>query len=179
MYNFLVKKGTTISFLVGILVIAIFLISGVSGLGDAGYEAGTDLVEIAKNKAAEAKIADRESTLTGYEDMNFFNSGISLTLFLIAFALIAILGGFLLGLIRNPKQVIKSLGLLAGLIVLFFIMRAVAPAEIGAKLASVKETFKITEGVSGLISGGIATTLFLIVAAAVIMVLFEIRNAFK
>ena len=164
MYNFLVKKGTTISFLVGLVVIAIFLIMAVSGLSSAGYDTGTDLV--AQGKEA-------------MSDMNFFNPGIAMTLGLIIIAVLAMLAFGVIGLIKFPKQGMRSIMVFGGLVILFFILRAIAPDDIGAKMAELREEFQISDGISSFINGGILTTLVLIGFAAVAMIFFEIRNAFK
>ncbi len=164
MYDFLVKRGTTVSFIVGLLVIVIFLGSALSGLGAAGYDMSTDLV--AQGKEA-------------MKDMNFFNAGLKLTLALIFIAVIAMLVFGLVGLAKFPKAGMKSIATFAGLIIVFFILKGIAPEDSTAKMVELKERFSVSDGTSGMIGGGIMTTLCLIGFAAVSMIVFEIRNAFK
>lgn len=164
MYDFLVKKGTTVAFLVGIVVILIFLFTTISGLSSAGYDMSTDLVAQGKDAVA---------------NMNFFNTGIGLTLLLIGLAIAAMVVFGIIGLIKFPKEGVRSIATFAGLIILFFILRSVAPGDVGERIARIRENFNVTDSISGFIGGGIATTLFLICFAAVAMIFFEIRNAFK
>ena len=164
MYDFLVKKGTTVAFLVGLLAIAIFLGTALSGLSSAGYDIGADLV--AQGKEAVSK-------------MDFFNTGIGLTLGLIGLAVLSMIVFGIIGLIKFPKAGVKAIATFAGLIILFFILKAVAPDSGSEKMIELREKFNITDNVNGFIGGGILTTLCLIGFAALSMVVFEIRNAFK
>lgn len=166
MYNFLTKKGTTVAFLVGVVLIAIFLISAVSGMGNAGYEVGTDLVEIFKKDGA--------------DNLNFFNFGIGSALMLVALAaFLAFVVFGIIGLIKFPKNSIKFIAGFAVLFILFLIFRSMGEVETTGRLGELHEKFDIGGDVSKLISGGIMTTVTLIGAAAVIIVLSEVRNAFK
>ncbi len=164
MYDFLVKKGTTVAFLVGIAVILIFLITTVSGLNSAGFDTSTDLMAQGKDAVA---------------GMDFFDTGIGLTVLLIVIAIALMVFFGIVGLVKFPKAGVRSIATFAGLIILFFILRAVAPGDVGERIARIRDNFEVTDSISGYIGGGIATTLFLIVFAAVAMVFFEIRNAFK
>jgi hypothetical protein len=164
MYNFLVKKGTTVAFLLGLFVIAVFLITTMTGLSGAGYDMSTDLVAQGKDAVA---------------GMNFFNTGLGLTLALIFIAVLAMFVFGILGLIKFPKSGMKSIAVFGGLIVGFFILKALAPDSTSAKMMNLRDKFDITDSIDGFIGGGILTTLCLIGFAALAMVVFEIRNAFK
>ena len=164
MYDFLVKKGTTVAFIIGIIVIAVFLFSAISGLSAAGYDTSTDLVAQGKEAVA---------------NMHFFDLGIWLTNALIVLAIGLMVVFFIVGIIKFPKEGLRTIITFAGLIVLFFILKGLAPEDMGAKMIQLKEKFKIDDSTSSLISGGIMTTIGLIAFAALSMIVFEIRNAFK
>lgn len=167
MYKFLTKQGTTVAFLVGTFLILLYLVLAFTGLGDAGYDVGTDLVPIAKGEE-------------GVKNLNFFNFGIysAVALVVIAAVLAFIVFG-ITGLLKFPKNSIKFLAGFGVLAVLFLIFNSMGEVETAGKLGMLHEKFKISPSVSKLISGGIMTTLTLIVAAAVVIVFSEVRNAFK
>lgn len=165
MYNILMKYGQTIAFVLGLLVIAIFLGTVFIGMGDAGYSIGQDLNDLSDEQKA---------------GLDFFNPGLWLTIILgvIAFVLAFIVFG-ILDLIRFPKSAVKTLIALAVIAVVFFALYSTSAVETAGKLGIVHQEFDISENVSKFISGGLKTTLGLLGLSVLLMVVFELRNAFK
>lgn len=165
MYNFLVRNGQAVAFGLGILVIAIFLISVFMGIGDAGYEMGTDLNKL----TAEQKSA-----------IDFFNPGLWLTIILTAVAFILAIVVFgIVDLVRFPKSAIKILIGLAVIAVVFFALYSMSDVETAGKLGRIQQQFNISEGVSKFISAGLKTTIGLLLVAVAAMILGGVRNALK
>ncbi len=164
MYKLLTKYGQTGALLVGVAVTAIFLITVMTGLSNAGYDMSTDLNDL----DAEAKAA-----------IGFFNPGLALT---IALAVIAVVLAFVVfgiwDLIKYPKSAIKFLIGFVVLLVIFFGLYASANPEVVGFEEKMMEN-DITDGISKFISAGIWTTIGLLTIAFLAMVLSEIRNAFK
>jgi len=165
MYKFLTKNGQAIALGLGVLVVAIFLGSALSGMSSAGYDVGTDLNKLSAEQKA---------------DIGFFNPGIALTVFmagLAAFLALVVFG--IMDLVKFPKSALKfGVGLIA-LLAIFFILYSTSSGEGTGKLAMLIDKFDVTPRVSKFISAGIWTTIGLAAAAAGIMVLAEIRNIFK
>ncbi len=165
MYKFLTKNGQALAFGLGGLVVAIFLITALTGLSSAGYEVGTDLNKLSADQKA---------------GMNFFNIGIGLTVFMAALAgFLALVVFGITDLMKFPKSAIKfGIGLLA-LLAVFFVLYSTASGEATGSLARIIDKFNVTDGVSKFISAGIWTTIGLALSAAGIMFVAEIRNMFK
>lgn len=165
MYNLLLKRGQTIAFVLGLIVIAIFLGSAFMGLGDAGYGLNEDLNKL----PAEVK-----------SGIDFFNPGLMLTVVLavIAFVLAFVVFG-VLDLVRFPKSAVRTLIGLAVIAVVFFALYSTSAVETVGKLGDIHQQFDISNGVSKFISGGLKTTLGLLGLSVLLMVVFELRNAFK
>lgn len=164
MYNFLTKNGQTAALLLGVLCIAIFLITTLSGLGSSGYDMSTDLNALPD----EAK-----------SGIGFFNAGLKITvgLVIICFALAVIFG--LINFAKFPKASLKAVIGLAAVLILFFILYSTSSMEEGGKLGMLHDKFSISESVSKFIGGGLKTTVLMALVAFAAMVLFEIRNLFK
>jgi len=165
MYKFLTKNGQGLALGLGLFVVAVFLITTFSGLSSAGYDMSTDLNKLTSEQKA---------------DISFFNPGLYLTLFLAGLALFLAFVVFLVtDLLKFPKSAMKiGIGFLA-LIAIFFILYSTADAEGAGKLGATIDKFNITPNVSKFISAGIFTTVGLLAASAVIIVLAEVRNMFK
>ncbi|HMQ08449.1 MAG TPA: hypothetical protein PKC30_14200 [Saprospiraceae bacterium] len=164
MYNFLTRNGQLVSLGLGLLVIAIFLISTLLGFNaDSAIDLSTDL-----------------NAYEGKSDIKFFNPGIGATVFLIflaAFLALVVFG--IINLMKFPKGAIKfGLGFLA-LIIVFFILYATSSVETEGKLGMLHQREGIEDGISKLISGGLKTTIILALGAFGIMVVSELRNIFK
>lgn len=164
MYKFLTKHGTLAAFGLGLLCTVAFLASALSGLSADGYDAGTDLVGLGKEKIPA---------------MGYFDLGMSLTLALLVICVVALFAFMILDIFKFPKATLKGLLGFAGLIIVFFIFKSISKVEVGPLWTRLANDFAVTEGVSKTISGGIWTTLLLMAAAAVVMVVSEIRNFFK
>lgn len=165
LYNFLLKRGQLIALLIGVVFVAIILISIFGGLGSAGYDAGTDLNAILKDG--------------GGNGFNFFNPAMLLPILLT----ILCAGVWLIfGLGRvftNPKGSISGIIAAAVIFAIFFFLYTTSVAETTGRVGFVSEKFNISEGISKLISGGLKTTIGLTILSIVAMVAFEIYSLFK
>ena len=165
MYKFLTKNGQSLALGLGVLVIAIFLISIYSGFSSMGYDMSTDL-----NKLTDAEQAN----------IGFFDSGIALTvaMIIIAFALAFVVFG-IFDLVKFPKNAIKfAIGVL-GLAIVFYALYATSSFDTGGRLAKLNEDFEITPTISKFISGGIKTTLGLLGFSVIAVVVGELWALFK
>lgn len=171
MYSFLTKNGQTIAFVTGVVLSLIFVILVMTndlteGLGPESFS----------NKT-KGESADLLSKLTQ------FDFGLYVTYVLMALAAVAALGFGLFqfgsNTVDNPMNSIRTIAIVAGLIVFFFIGKAMAPSVDGKAVVAAAESFKVTEGQRGLISGGINLTLIVILVAVGSLIISEIRNLFK
>ncbi len=164
MYDFLVKKGLTMAFIVGTIITVIFLVIAVSGINSAGL-AGVDLTE---------RKADIPS-------MNFFNFGLwaAIILTLVCFGLLLLF--ILVDIGKFPKQMGRAILAVVALIVVFVGLTMSSTAEAGPLWDRLYNNpdFAFTPSVSKFISGGLKTTGILTVLAVLIMIGAEIRNSFK
>ena len=164
MYEFLTKRGTSLSFIVGLILILIYMFSVSSGLASEGYDTSTDLLALGKDT---------------YSKLSVFDTGLMITVFLLIAATgLTILFG-LLHIFKFPKQSFKAILGVVGLVAIFFIFYSSSKHEVGDMWTTLFNKFEITEGVSKIISGGIWTTLALLGGAVGIMILAEVRNMFK
>lgn len=165
MYNFLIRKGQSVALIFGLICVAIFLGSAMSGLSSAGYDIGTDLNSLSD----EAKAG-----------ISFFNPGLKLTLGLVIVALVLALVVFgVVDLIKFPKGAIRVLAGVAVIGIIFFALYSMSDVETAGKLGELHQRFNISDSISKMISGGLKTTLGLAVIAVVAMIIFELYNAFK
>ncbi|HMP28856.1 MAG TPA: hypothetical protein PKD85_04610 [Saprospiraceae bacterium] len=162
MYNFLTKNGQTLAFAVGLVSVVIFLVTAVSGVNSAGL-AGADLSQM------------KEEIPT----MNFFNIGLSITIFLLLACFALLLLFILVDIGKFPKQMGRALLAVGVLVIAFIALRATSAVETGGVWDRLANDFSVTEGASKTISGGIKTTGLLAFGAIAIMVVSEIRNFFK
>lgn len=165
MYKFLTKNGQSMALGLGVLVIAIFLISIYSGFSSMGYDMSTDL-----NKLTDAEQAE----------IGFFNSGIALTvaMIVIAFVLAFVVFG-IFDLVKFPKNAIKFGIGLVGLIIVFYILYSTSSFDSVGRLETLNERFEITESISKFISGGIKTTLGLLGFSVFAVIVGELWALFK
>lgn len=156
MYNFLVRNGQLLAFGLGTLLTVVFLLGVFSGL-DSFNALGEE----------------------GQGTTNIFNFG------LYAVAILAILCvAFLLlfGLyhtVTDLKSARTGLIGFAILLGLFFVARAMAPADVGQHIVDISRQFNVSDTASRNISGGIAFTLLLLAISGIAFVFSEIRNFFK
>jgi len=164
-YNFFLKRGQLFAFLLGLITVAIVFGTAMSGMGAAGFEAGSDLNAVLKNG--------------GGDGFNFFNLAIYLPIILTVLAAGLWLLFGLGRLVTNPKG---SLIVLIGAVVLiglFFLLYSSSAAETSGKLGMLSEKFDVSNGVSKFISGGIKCTAILALIALASMVIMEVVNLFK
>lgn len=165
MYKYLTKNGQSLALGLGVLVIAIFLISIYSGFSSMGYDMSTDL----------NKLSDEEQA-----NISFFNSGIALTvaMIVIAFVLAFVVFG-IADLIKFPKNAMKFAIGTIGLGIVFYILYATSSFDTDGRLGYLNETFDITESISKFISGGIKTTLGLLGFSVIAVIVGELWSIFK
>lgn len=163
MYKFLTKNGTFAAFSVGLLVTLAFLISAITGLSSDGFDAGTDLTTM----------KDKFST------MGYFNVGLYLTIALLVICIATLVIFMIVDIFKFPKETIKGIIGFVALIVIFFIIKSIAKVEEGPLWTRLASDFNITDGVSKTISAGIWITVLLMAAAALTMIISELRNFFK
>ncbi len=156
MYNFLVRRGTTIAFVIGFLISVIILILNFSG--------GADIP------------VDDYNTLYGVSQ---FSSTVLIGVLLVAAALGIIFIGGAYGLAVNPKSAIRFLigfGILAVLVLVLYFGLGDNNTNTVRNLI---EQENISSNVSKMINVGIFSTLVLLGIALVAMILGELRNAIK
>lgn len=165
MYKFLTKNGQSLALGLGVLVIAIFLINIYTGFNAANYDMSVDL-----NKLPDEEIAG----------IGFFDTGIFLTVCMIgiAFFLAFVVFG-LTDLIKFPKNAIKIGGGLLVIGLIFFALYSTSSFDEAGRFAKLNNDFDITEGISKFISGGIKTTLGLLIFSGIALVVGELWSAFK
>jgi len=161
MYKFLSKNGQTLAFLLGVLLVGIFLISVISGLDT------------------------WSPTSDNKYDTGIFNFGITAARTLIIIAALGMLVFGLFHVATNFKGSIKGIIGFAILLGIFFLAYNSASGEVEPFIKGAVENFEGSQGVDlttsnlKFIGGGISTALILSVLAAAAFVLSEIRNLFK
>lgn len=157
MYNLLTKNGQLYAFGLGALIIAITIISILTGVGD-------DF-----------------STLERAEQFktNAFNPGLILSFALIFIGVIAMFGFGLFHIFADLKGSMKGLIGLGAIAVIFFIAKAMASTDTDGPIADTIQKFNVSDGVSTLISGALTTVLIMGAVAVFAFVFSEIRNFFK
>jgi len=161
MYNYLVKNGTAVAMGIGSLVTILFVISVMLGLSGSGYDTSTDLLTV------------------DYKSINAFNLGLYLTVFLGVVAILLMLLGVIMDLVKNRKSSMKMiLGILV-LIVVFVILFVVSDYETGGNWDYLNSEFNVAESSSKFISAGIWTCAILLFVAGMSIAVSEVRNFFK
>lgn len=156
MYNLLVRRGTTVAFVIGFLISALVLFLNFKGAGDL--------------------LSDDFEALYLVKE---FGTSVGIGTLLVIVSIFVILLGGIYGLIVNPKGALKFvigagvLGLL--MLILFFVLKDNNTVEVSNLL----EEYDIKGKVSQLINVGIVSTIALLVIAFVSVILAEIRNAFN
>jgi len=165
MYKLLTDKGQMFALLLGLVCIAIFFGTVLSGLSGAGYSVSDDLNQIMKNNPG--------------ADFSFFDTGIVLVTALIAIALIAAVVFGLLQLISSPKSSMKGILGVIAIVAIFFITYTMADPDTSGPIMATVQKFDVSENISKMIGGGITTTAILGGIAALLLVVFEVFNLFK
>ncbi len=156
MYNFLVRRGTTIAFVIGFIISAIIFILNING--------------------ADGIASDDFPALYAVDQ---FTSTVGIGTFLVILAVIVILLGGIYGLIVNPKGALKFVIGAAVLLILGFILFSAIEDKNTTTVSNLLEEYDIQGTVSKLINAGIVSTLALLGIAFVTVLLAEVRNAFK
>lgn len=157
MYNFLLKNGQLVAFLLGVVITVVFLISVFSGIGEFNM------------------LADEDQVTT-----TIFDFGLFATIALIIITAIAML---LFGLYQVGTNFRGSLKGIIGLAVLIVIFLVAYSASSGTATGAVAEAADkaggLTAGNFKFVGGAITTSIILVGIAAAAFVLSEIRNIFK
>ncbi len=157
MYNFLVRNGQLVAFLLGVIITVIFLISVFSGIGEFNM------------------LSEEEQDST-----TIFDFGLKATVVLIIITALAMLAFGVFQVATNFRSSLKGIIGLVVLAVVFLVTYSAASGEaIGAVAEAADKAGGLTAGNLKFISGSITTALILIGAAAASFLLSEIRNLFK
>ncbi len=98
---------------------------------------------------------------------------------LLVLTIVALVGYALYHVIRDPKDSAKGLIGLGAMLLLFFILYLVSPAETTGKIGALREEFSISDNLMKAISSGILTTFVLAILGVGAFVYSEVRNLFK
>lgn len=171
MYSFLTKNGQTIAFVSGVVLSVLFIILVMTNPSTADLSA-----ESFTNKTP-SETQDLLSKLTQ------FDFGLYVTYFLLVLTALVTVGfglyHFISLLIDSPKQAMTSVIIIVGLILFFIIGKAVSSSTDSKAVMDAANSFGVTDGQRGLISGAINTTVIVLVLSVAALVLSEIRNLFK
>jgi hypothetical protein len=164
MYDFLVKKGLTMAFLLGTIITVLFLVLAVNGINNAGL-AGVDLTE-------------RKDDIP---TMDFFNFGLWGAIVLTIFCFVLLLFFIVVDITKFPKQMGRAILAVIALVIVFVALTMTSTPESGPVWEKLYNTpdYAFTPGVSKFVSGGLKTTGILTIVAVLIMIGAEIRNSFK
>jgi hypothetical protein len=86
---------------------------------------------------------------------------------------------FITNLMDSPKNAIRTVAIVVGLILIFFIGKGFAPAVDSNGVMAAASEFGVSGGERNYISGAINTTIIVLLLAIVTLVVSEVRNAFK
>lgn len=157
MYNFLVKNGQLVAFLLGVVITLVFLVSVFSGIGEFNM------------------LSEEEQDAT-----TIFDFGLKATVVLIIVTAAAMLLFGIYQVATNFKSSLKGIIGLVVLIIVFFVTYSAASGEAtGAVAEAADKAGGLSAGNLKFISGSITTALILVGVAAASFVLSEIRNVFK
>jgi len=161
MYNFLLKNGTAVAMGIGMALIVIFMISIIVGFNSAGYDIGSDLIDVDKSS------------------IDFFNPGLFITIVLCLIATLFMLGGIARDIALNGKKGLKFIIGLFVLIILFVVLYNTSAYETGGKWDMLYKDNFVTEGSSKMISAGIYTCGLLLLLSVLSIVYSEVRSFIK
>jgi len=166
LYNLLNSKGQIGSLVLAVLCIVIVLGSIFNGLSGAGYEVGTDLVQILK---------DPESTQT----FEFFNPVIAIPVVLLGVAAFFLVLFAVKSVFSDLKGSIKPLAGVILVLVIFMIFKSMSNADLAGKAAEIAGKQNLSADTIKLIGGGIRTTVMMIGLSILAAVVGGILNIFK
>lgn len=161
MYKFLTKNGQTMAFGLGVLITVIFLISVVSNMGE--------FTAMAEEKQVETSI---------------FDVGLYGAIALTIIAAVAMVVFGLFQVVTSFKSSMKGILGFVALLVVFFVSYSMTETDVTPYIQGAIDKFEqggavFTDENLKFISGGISTTLVLVVVAAAAFVISEITNLFK
>ena len=166
MYKFLSQRGTVIGFGLGLLIVAIFVISMATSPH--------------ADEATRLMNSDQPVTTTDVEPIKMFDVGLYGAYFLIiASFFLAIILSLFNAAKGSPKSLITGGIGLALLAVVMLIGYALAPSEHGYLLQRVMEQFDVNEMQSTFISTVINAAIGLLAIGGFALFASELRNMFK
>lgn len=154
MYKYLAKNGQLLAFGLGAIITFAFLAIVFSGLE--GFEA-----------------LDKEAKGT----TGIFDLGLVAVIILMIFSFVAAIVAGIYQTATNPKGSIYGIAGVVALIAIYFISQAIGSND--APIMDTIEEFNVTPGQSAFITGGISTTIVLLVVVVLAFVFSEVRNFFK
>jgi len=165
MYQFFIKRGLTGALILGIVAVAISMLSLINGIKGAGFTMSDDL----------------NAAMKGNPDLSFdfINPAINIVLILIAVALIAWLLFGLYGLITNPKGSLKAILAAIAILVVLFALYTMAVSETTGPISELIQKNDISESISKMISAGNKGAFWLVLLAIGAIIVLEFRNIFK
>jgi len=172
MYSFLTKNGQTIAFVTGVVLSIIFIVLVISS--DSTADLNAEYFTNIKDPVA------RQDALVSLTQFDF---GLYITYILMAITAIAAIAfglfQFITNLMDSPKNAIRTVAIVVGLIVIFFIGKAMASSTDSNSVMAAANEFGVSAGERGFISGAINTTIIVLLLAVVALVVSEVRNVFK
>jgi len=154
------------SLILAIVCIAIVMGSIFNGLGGAGYDVGTDLVEILKDK-------DSKQTF------EFFNPVIAIPVFLLFVAAFFLLVFAVKSIFSDLKGSIKPIAGVVLVLIIFFIFTSMSNADLAGKASEIAGKQNLSPETIKLIGGGIRTTVVMIGLSILAAIVGGIMNIFK
>lgn len=163
LYNYLIKDGDAIAVGASAILFIIFSLGIYFGATSGGYTL---------------------SELTNMPDksqVNIFNSGLWMMIIMTVLAIVLMLGGVFLDIIRDFKTGSKSLIGFGIVFVAFIVLYYTSSPDTGGRFAAYwsKDPFFITEGLSKFISAGLYSLMGLSIVAFLLILFFEIRSFFR
>lgn len=156
MYQLLNKYGQLFAFGLGILITVIYLIQVFAGLES--FNALSD----------EARL-----------ETNIFNFGLGASIALTVLCVVILLFFGIVFLIKNPKQAVKALIPMVGIVGVTAVMFALSQPAQSGPMMELAQRFELTPNVEKLISAGLWTSIIMTIAALVAFAGMEVRNFFK
>lgn len=168
MYQFLSKNGLSLSFIVGILVTALFMGIAISQMPDG----------VSSEMFLQQSEAEMYDTAKGVSNFNF---GFYATFALLVIAAAAAIILPIIYTVTNPgKGLISSLIMVVALAVIFIIGYFVSGGmEDTYPVKVAMNNFNVNEKQGQFIGGTIITTLILLGLGVLVLFLSEVRNLFK
>ena len=161
MYNFLIRKGVLMGFLLALLAIIITVIP--ISLGIDAFDA----------------VPEKQQAFS--EEGSIFGVGITVArvLLFISILLMVVLG--IVGIFKDLKSSMKGVIGFVVIVVFFGILYATASTDVSGELATIvaNPEFGVTDNIFKLVSGGITGTVILLFVAFIAIVLMEVWSFFK